>query len=403
MRAPAPIAVPRNLAQDIADFLIREEEYAKIVFLLDCRAWLHRTFGHHHPQIEPFQSRVKGKYRSILGYSDKNAQWAWEDTLGWAESQDLVEVFKHGRDHSRQIGMLPTGEYVIDILMNAGYTLETIKGHISRTKTRVERDILLRLLMGEIPEADAIVRLYEKTQQYYRDLKNKTREYQEVLENLNERLGVDRENLNIEIIERFRIGETDVEQLAQQFEVSPLYIEILGFITDEDIPVANLASILNTTEKHIKYLRYLLVRPEPAPLPPVAQPEPSVEQVPKLVVEEPPKSVIVPRSDTPIVKMLVLAKSARLNPQKNGNFEIILIHDDGSEEPFTEITKKERDNINSDLVKHKLTIDRLRRHLKRLSLKQPELELLYLAIAERAEERIIFETSLEKEKKRRDD
>jgi len=81
---------------------------------------------------------------------------------------------------------------------------------------------------------------------------------------------------------------------------------------------------------------------------------------------------------------------------------LILIHDDGSEEHFTEITKKERDNINSDLVKHKLTIDRLRKHLKRLSLKQPELELLYLAIAERAEERIIFETSLEKEKRRRD-
>jgi len=66
------------------------------------------------------------------------------------------------------------------------------------------------------------------------------------------------EQLNTQVIEAFKQGATDKEEIAANLNVPLVYIEVLSFIRNREIPTGDLANLLDVPEKHIKYLRFLL-------------------------------------------------------------------------------------------------------------------------------------------------
>ena len=296
--------------------------------------------------------------------------------------------------------------------------------------------ILFLILSNKKDQARNLAEECQFSEQYYRALVDQAQEYREVLQEMRKTSPEGLELLDNQAIQYFKEGELDEDEIAARLNVPAIYIVILSLIRNSKIPTEKLAPVLDMTKHHIGYLRFLLdappppseERPEPAP-PPLVEvpapplsailPEPTPSPPPPIELPKPtppparaqpepiPKPVVEHVSGSTIEEKMRAAIYARLNYHykfnKAGPFKIFLVYPDGSEEPFIEITNKERVDINSDFVKHKLTPDRLGKHLKHLKLKPSEIRLLWGLITERMEERLVFDTPQRRDEYRRDD
>jgi hypothetical protein len=422
----------REIAQELAEILIENEDYEKMIFILECRIQLP---GGIHRRLESLYS-VRSLYKTELKLPDKAIHVAWEKTLEWAETKGLIGIYKHGGDSTKQIFMGKRGAYLINTLIGRGYTLQTIMGFADAKTARGGRRILWRLLRDEIGEAEALISEYKIPQQYYRDLVNIVQEYRKVVQEMRKINPASLGLLDEQVIHLFKEGKLDEEGIAAKLNMPLAYVKVLSLIQDNAIPNDDLISILGTTNKHIRDLKFLLKTtpphgkqepsatppifepiskvPEQTPSPPVPMQEPTLpppevvpEVVPEVIPRAAPKQMVEQLSGIPIEEKLKAAKYARIDydfrRNKDGPFQMFLVYPNGSEEPFAKITNKERLNINADFVKHKLTPDRVGKHLKHLKLRPSEIQLLYDLINERMEERLMFESPEQSIRHRRGD
>ena len=142
------------------------------------------------------------------------------------------------------------------------------------------------------------------------------------------------------------------------------------------------------------------IKPKPAPRriepPPAPAPLPSPPSQEK-IKKTPPRVELPPAPAPPpppvpdeIWSKILFVRNAKLVRLKNDNYRLILIYENGAQEPSIEITEEQKCKINDDLLLHRFTEQRLRQHLRVATMKKPDLELIYTAITEMAKEGQVF-------------
>jgi hypothetical protein len=245
----------------IAETLIRDKDFDAILLLLECRTHLKRTAGHRHVALVYVAQSVRGWYVQYLHYSEKSAQSAWDDNLDRVKTLGLVDVFK--KFGEMKIQMSTKGERVVDVFVRRGLDFESIRKLIKSTYSRQDDLVLVCLLEGKEQEAKKLAFEYGATEQYYRDLVLKSQKYKADIKKMVEQFGPQLEALNVRIIEQFKGGQSNAEAIAKDLGFSIPYIKVFSFVKLMEretfvVPPDTMAAILNTTERHIKYLRYLL-------------------------------------------------------------------------------------------------------------------------------------------------